>query len=100
MPPGGNVANNSLTTPIRQESVTLLDAEVIAVRLPDGRIGETLASLCEALGLRPASRARRIRLDKVLTGELLDVQITTTSGAQTGSRECALSCLPNLLRRR
>jgi len=81
--PGDNTANNSLIIPIRQESVTLLGAEVIAVQLPDGRIGATLASLCEALSLHPASQARRIRLDEVLTGELLDVQIATTSGAQT-----------------
>jgi hypothetical protein len=83
MQPDGNAANNSVITPVRQESVTLLRAEVVAVQLPDGRIGAVLASLCEALGLHAASQARRIRLDDVLAGELVSVAITTTSGVQT-----------------
>jgi hypothetical protein len=83
MQPGDNAANDSVITPVRQESVTLLRAEVVAVQLPDGRIGAVLASLCEAHGLHTASQTRRIRLDDVLAGELVSVAITTTSGVQT-----------------
>jgi hypothetical protein len=54
MQPDDNTANNSAILSVRQESVTLLGAEVVAVHLPDGRIGATLASLCEAFGLHVA----------------------------------------------
>jgi hypothetical protein len=70
-------------TPTRQDIVTLFDAPIVAVLLPDGRIGATLASLCDALGLTQNSQARRIRMDDVLADELLPVLIDTTKGAQS-----------------
>ena len=70
-------------TPTRQDIVTLFDAPIVAVLLPDGRIGATLASLCDALGLTQNSQARRIRMDDVLASELLPVLIDTTKGAQS-----------------
>jgi hypothetical protein len=37
--------------PTRQEVVSLFGTGIVAVLLPDGNVGATLMSLCEALGL-------------------------------------------------
>lgn len=57
----------------------------MAVSLPDGRIGATPGSLCDALGLAQNSQSRRIRLDDVLADELLSVAIQTNNGTQIAS---------------
>jgi antirepressor protein len=57
----------------------------VAVSLPDGRIGATLGSLCDALGLAQNSQSRRIRLDEVLADELVSVAIQTNNGTQVAS---------------
>lgn len=75
--------DNSPIQPTRQEVIPLFDSFIVAVSLPDGRIGATLASLCDALGLTQPSQSRRIRTDEVLTDELVSVAIQTNNGTQT-----------------
>ena len=71
--------------PTRQEVISLFDNIIVAVSLPDGRIGATLGSLCDALGLSQNSQSRRIRLDEVLADELLSVAVQTSNGTQIAS---------------
>lgn len=75
--------DDSPIQPTRQEVISLFDSFVAAVLLPDGCIGATLASLCDALGLTQNSQSRRIRLDEVLSGELVYIAIETNQGIQT-----------------
>jgi hypothetical protein len=75
--------DDSPVQPTRQEVVPLFDSFVVAVSLPDGRIGATLTSLCDALGLTQPSQSRRIRADEVLSHELVSVGIQTSNGVQT-----------------
>ena len=75
--------NPRAITPTRQEVVRLFDRFIVAVSLSDGRIAATLASLCDALGLTQNSQARRIRMDEVLSDELVEVSIQTDGGMQT-----------------
>ena len=55
---------------------------VVAVRLPDGRIGATLQSLCEALSLARHGQLERIRRNRMLNKQLLLVPIVTEGGWQ------------------
>jgi hypothetical protein len=77
--------DDSPVQPTRQEVISLFDSFIVAVSLPDGRIGATLGSLCDALGLVQNSQSRRIRLDDALADELLSVAIQTNNGAQIAS---------------
>ena len=74
---------DSPVQPTRQEVISLFDSYIVAVLLPDGRIGATLASLCDALNLVQNSQSRRIRLDEVLRDELIYTAIETNQGLQT-----------------
>lgn len=76
---------NSPVQPTRQEVISLFDTFVVAVSLPDGRIGATLASLCDALELTQPSQSRRIRADEVIADELVNVAIQTNNGTQIAS---------------
>ncbi len=76
---------DSPVQPARQEVISLFDTFVVAVSLPDGCIGATLASLCDALGLTQPSQSRRIRLDDVIADELVSVAIQTNNGTQIAS---------------
>ena len=77
--------DDSPVQPTRQEVISLFDSYIVAVSLPDGRIGATLGSLCDALGLAQNSQSRRIRLDEVLADELVSVAIQTNNGTQVAS---------------
>lgn len=77
--------DDSPVQPTRQEVISLFDSFIVAVSLPDGRIGATLASLCDALGLTQPSQSRRIRTDEVLADELVSVAIHTNNGTQVAS---------------
>ena len=77
--------DDSPVQPTRQEVISLFDSFIVAVSLPDGRIGATLASLCNALGLSHPSQSRRIRADEVLIDELVSVAIQTNNGTQVAS---------------
>lgn len=77
--------DDSPVQPTRQEVISLFDSFIVAVSLPDGRVGATLASLCDALGLTQPSQSRRIRTDEVLADELVSVAIHTNNGTQVAS---------------
>jgi hypothetical protein len=55
---------------------------IVAVRLPDGRIGATLQSLCEALQLDRTGQLQRILRSKMLKRQLLLVPVMTEGGWQ------------------
>jgi hypothetical protein len=55
---------------------------VISARLPDGRTGSTLRSLCKALDLDRYGQAARIKRDPVLAGALVTVLLDSPSGQQ------------------
>lgn len=53
--------------PVEQAEIMFYDYPVIAVRLPDGRIGAVLRNMCDALKLTRQPQIRRIREDGVPT---------------------------------
>ena len=69
--------------PVEQAIVLFFGEPVIAVRLPDGRIGAVLTTMCSILKMDPASQIRRLREDETTTESLVQVQIRTeTRGLQ------------------
>ena len=69
--------------PVEQAIVLFFGEPVIAVRLPDGRIGAVLNTMCSILKMDPASQIRRLREDETTTESLVQVQIRTeTRGLQ------------------
>lgn len=84
MQPDDKPANNlqSALKPVRQDTIRLFNADVLAVQLEDGRIGATLLSVCQALDLFPRGQTRKIIDDEVLSQELLLVAVETAGGVQ------------------
>jgi hypothetical protein len=72
----------SALVPVEQQVVSLFGREIIAVRLPDGRIAAVVNSMCEALGLARTGQHERIREDEILAEQLLPVRIDTAGGPQ------------------
>jgi len=70
-------------TPIEQALVHFYALLILAVRLPDGRIAASLASLCELLQIRPHGQVQRILRDATLANQLLQVVVQTPGGPQT-----------------
>src|SRR5260221_7113709 len=68
--------------PAEQDTVTFYDRQIIAVRLPDGRIAAALRTMCEALQLDRPGQLRRIREDETLADQLVPVRVQTESGMQ------------------
>ncbi|HEX9413750.1 MAG TPA: phage antirepressor N-terminal domain-containing protein [Ktedonobacterales bacterium] len=68
--------------PVEQDTVTFYDRQIIAVRLPDGRIAAALRPMCEALQLDRAGQLRRIREDEAIADQLVSVRVDTEGGAQ------------------
>src|SRR5258706_9622988 len=56
-------ASEQALVPAEQATIRFYDREIIAVRLPDGRIAAALRSMCDALQLERYSQVRRIRDD-------------------------------------
>src|SRR5689334_3252186 len=69
--------------PIEQANIIFYDQEIVAVRLPDGRIAAALASMCDALRLLTRGQARRIRADPIIADHLLPARVETAGGPQT-----------------
>lgn len=69
--------------PAEQASIRFYDREIIAVRLPDGRIAAAVRSMCDALQLERFSQVRRIRDDEVLADQLVPVLVETAGGPQS-----------------
>ncbi len=75
-------ASEQALVPAEQATIRFYDREIIAVRLPDGRIAAALRSMCDALQLERYSQVRRIRDDDVLADQLVPVQVETAGGLQ------------------
>jgi hypothetical protein len=69
--------------PTDQATVPFYDREIVAVRLPDGRIAAVLASMCDVLQLLTRGQARRIRADLIIAEHLVPARIATAGGPQT-----------------
>jgi antirepressor protein len=69
--------------PVEQDTVPFYGRQIIAVRLPDGRIAASLRNMCDALQLDRPSQMRRIRDDDILADQLVPVRVETDGGAQT-----------------
>src|SRR5438067_2313129 len=72
----------SVLIPVEQATISFYGYPVIAVRLPDGRIGAVLRTMCEALQMDRPSQLRRIREDETITDCLVLVQVETSGGPQ------------------
>jgi len=57
--------------PVEQAIIHFYDHDIIAVRLPDGRIAAALNGLCDAVQLDRWGQTERIREDEVLSEQLL-----------------------------
>ncbi len=69
--------------PVEQATVLFFGQPVIAVRLPDGRIGAVISNMCSILKMDVASQVRRLREDETTVESLVPVQIQTeTRGSQ------------------
>src|SRR5438270_4285487 len=72
-----------IIVPVEQASVLFFGQPVIAVRLPDGRIGAVIGNMCSILQMDVASQVRRIREDETIADSLVQAQIETeTRGTQ------------------
>jgi hypothetical protein len=72
-----------IIVPLEQASVSFFGQPVIAVRLPDGRVGAVISNMCNILQMDVASQVRRIREDETIADCLIQVQIETeTRGPQ------------------
>ncbi len=68
--------------PVEQVIVRFYDRDILAVRLPDGRIAAVLSTLCDALQLNRPGQLQRIRNDDLLTDQLVLAQVQTAGGPQ------------------
>ncbi len=72
--------------PIEQDTVPFYGHDLIAVRLPDGRIAAVLRWLCEGLNLGVQSQMRHIQGRTALAEGLVSVRVDTAGGLQTCRR--------------
>jgi hypothetical protein len=82
--------------PTHQDTVPFYGHELIAVLLPDGRIGAVLRSLADGLGLNLQSQLRHIRGRAALADGLVPVRVETEGGPQT-MQALTLDVLPGWL---
>jgi hypothetical protein len=76
-------SKQEMIIPVEQATVLFFGQPVIAVRLPDGRIGAVISNMCSILKLDVASQVRRLREDETTADSLVQVQIQTeTRGPQ------------------
>ena len=66
--------------PVEQDTVPFYDRQIIAARLPDGRIAASLRNMCDALQLERQGQVRRIRDDDTLADQLVPVRVETDGG--------------------
>ena len=69
--------------PIEQEFIPFHGEDIVAVRLPDGRICVVLRWVCGSLGLDPQGQVRRIERASATASELVRVKVQTKGGQQT-----------------
>src|SRR6266545_6415874 len=71
-----------MTTPLEQRIVPFYGDELVAVQQPDSTIFVLFARLCDNLGLRRYSQARRVQGHAVLSEGLIELTIETEGGPQ------------------
>src|SRR5215212_8918764 len=71
-----------MTTPLQQRIVPFYGDDLVAVQQPDGPILVMFARLCDNLGLRRYSQARRVQGHTVLSEGLVTLTIQTEGGPQ------------------
>jgi hypothetical protein len=69
--------------PTEQDTVPFYGHDLVAVRLPDGRIAAVLRWLCDGLGVNIRSQLAHIRGRAVLAEGLVPVRIDTEGGPQS-----------------
>lgn len=70
-------------TPEVQDTVSFYGQDLVAVRLPDGRIAAVLRWLCEGLGVNQRSQMAHIRGRTALADGLVTVKVQTAGGPQS-----------------
>jgi hypothetical protein len=75
-------APQAVLVPTEQATVPFYGHELVAVRLPDGRIAAVLRWLCEGMGIDVQAQVRRIRRKRALRDDLVVVQVVTGGGPQ------------------
>lgn len=76
------MSSSDILLPAEQQSVPFYGHELLAVRLPDGRICAVLRWLCEGMGLDPQAQLRRIKRKPALARDLVTVRVKTAGGPQ------------------
>ena len=74
--------DNKVLVPLEQALIPFHESEILAIRLPDGRVAATLNSLCKMLKLARHGQMERIRRDEDLTEYLLLAVVKTPGGSQ------------------
>jgi hypothetical protein len=68
--------------PVEEDTVVFYGHQILAVRLPDGRIAAAFQPMCEALQLDRSSQRRRVLEDEAIADQLISVRVTTEGGPQ------------------
>ena len=79
---GGDGQAVTALVPVEQDTVPFYGHNLVAIRLPDGRIAAVLRWLCDGLGVNIQSQMRHIRGRAVLAEGLVTVRIDTEGGPQ------------------
>lgn len=74
--------NQAALVPVEQDTITFYGHELVAVRLPDGRIAAVLRWLFESLNLDRAGQMQRIERKTALADGLVLVRVETAGGPQ------------------
>ncbi len=69
--------------PLEQETIPFHGEQIVAIRLPDGRICVVLRWICGSLALDPQAQVRRIERTASTASELVRVRVQTRGGKQT-----------------
>ena len=75
--------DEAVLEPLEQQDVPFHGETIVAVRLPDDRIGVVLRWVCNSLGLDPQAQVRRIQRTGATVSELVRVKVQTPGGKQT-----------------
>lgn len=68
--------------PIEQDTLTFYSKPIVAVRLPDGRPGVVLSSICENLQIDTTAQIKRVRRTEAIADDLVLVLLETPGGRQ------------------
>jgi hypothetical protein len=81
-------AMNTMTTPqqalipVEQAVIHFYNHDIIAVRLPDGRIAASFNDLCDSIQLERRGQLVRVQGDEILSEQLVPAEILTDGGKQ------------------